>query len=289
MGIYEQRTDLAAEARDAEGLGDIEGVSFSAYERGGFRCERVDVSAKGTQKIGKPAGRYDTLNISALLRRESTSFGAAVETLAGLLRETLPRRDGDACTLVVGLGNRDITPDNIGPLSAQSILVTRHLKSEAPEDFKMLSPVALITPGVMGTSGIESADYIRWVCAQLRPAQVIVIDALAARSLDRLCRTIQVTDTGITPGSGVGNARSEISARTLGLPVTAIGVPTVVDVGTILASCGCSASSDKQAQMIVTPRNIDSEVSCTAKLVGYAVNLALHEGLTIEDVDMLVG
>ena len=88
---------------------------------------------------------------------------------------------------------------------------------------------------------------------------------------------------------GVGNARSEISARTLGLPVTAIGVPTVVDVGTILASCGCSASSDKQAQMIVTPRNIDSEVSCTAKLVGYAVNLALHEGLTIEDVDMLVG
>ena len=260
MGIYEQRTDLAAEARDAEGLGDIEGVSFSAYERGGFRCERVDVSAKGTQKIGKPAGRYDTLNISALLRRESTSFGAAVETLAGLLRETLPRRDGDACTLVVGLGNRDITPDNIGPLSAQSILVTRHLKSEAPEDFKMLSPVALITPGVMGTSGIESADYIRWVCAELRPAQVIVIDALAARSLDRLCRTIQVTDTGITPGSGV-----------------------------ILASCGCSASSDKQAQMIVTPRNIDSEVSCTAKLVGYAVNLALHEGLTIEDVDMLVG
>ena len=95
----------------------------------------------------------------------------------------------------------------------------------------MLSPVALITPCVMGTSGIESAEYIRWVCAELRPAQVIVIDALAARSLDRLCRTIQVTDTGITPGSGVGNARSEISARTLGLPVTAIGVPTVVDVG----------------------------------------------------------
>ncbi len=154
----------------------------------------------------------------------------------------------------------------------------------------MLSPVAVITPGVMGTSGIESADYIKWVCDNLKPGRVVVIDALAARSLDRLCRTVQVTDTGVTPGSGVGNSRSAVNSKTLGVPVVAIGVPTVVDIRSLLADLGGNNSvTPTSKEMIVTPRNIDSEVVCAARVVAYAVNCALHDGLTLEDIDMLVG
>ena len=144
---------------------------------------------------------------------------------------------------------------------------------------------------MLGTSGIESADYIKWVCDNLKPDKVIVVDALAARSLNRLCRTVQITDTGITPGSGVGNSRSAINKDTLGVPVIAIGVPTVVDIRSLLADMGDANSSEEAAKsndMIVTPRNIDSEVACASRIVAYAINLALHEGLTVEDIDMLV-
>ena len=293
MNEFQQRTDLALEARElAAANGEPDGVVVENSVRNGFLCQKVHVTTDaGSQAIGKPVGMYYTLHINSLLRRESESFESAAQTLAEIIRELLPQNGGAGCTLVVGLGNRDITPDNVGPLAARSVLVTRHLKAEAPEDFKMLSPVALITPGVMGTSGIESADYIKWVCDNLHPTQVVVIDALAARSLDRLCRTIQITDTGITPGSGVGNRRSAVNAETRGVPVIAVGVPTVVDIRSLLADCGEASAADKlgSKEMIVTPRSIDSEVSCSAKLIAYALDLALHEGLTIGDIDMLVG
>ncbi len=290
MEQFQQRTDLALEARElAAERGEVPGVSFEDSIRDGVLCQKVTVmSEEGSRAIGKPEGKYFTLNVDSVLRRESESFGGAVSALASVLKELLP--DGEGCTLVVGLGNRDITPDNIGPLTAESVLVTRHLKNEAPEDFKMLSPVAVITPGVMGTSGIESADYIKWVCDNLKPGRVVVIDALAARSLDRLCRTVQVTDTGVTPGSGVGNSRSAVNSKTLGVPVVAIGVPTVVDIRSLLADLGGNNSvTPTSKEMIVTPRNIDSEVVCAARVVAYAVNCALHDGLTLEDIDMLVG
>lgn len=290
MEQFQQRTDLALEARElAAEMGEVPGVSIEDSIRDGVLCQKVTVASEdGSRTIGKPVGQYFTLNIDSVLRRESESFGGAVSALTSVLKELLPA--GKGCTLVVGLGNRDITPDNIGPLTAESVLVTRHLKNEAPEDFQMLSPVAVITPGVMGTSGIESADYIKWVCDNLKPDRVIVIDALAARSLDRLCRTVQVTDTGVTPGSGVGNSRSAVNSKTLGVPVVAIGVPTVVDIRSLLADLGGNdAETPVSKEMIVTPRNIDSEVVCSARLVAYAVNCALHDGLTLEDIDMLVG
>jgi len=139
--------------------------------------------------------------IASVLRRESETFIDTVLALSRLIKEMFGEIDGDRCTLVVGLGNRDITPDVIGPLCTDSVLVTRHLKELAPKDFAFLTPVAAICPGVLGTSGIESADYIKWVCDNLKPQRVVIVDALAARSLDRLCRTVQITDTGITPGS----------------------------------------------------------------------------------------
>lgn len=290
MERFEQRTDLALEAREmAAEKGQVSGVSFEDSIRDGVLCQKVTVlNEEGSRAIGKPIGRYYTLNVDSLLRRESESFGGTVSALASVLQELLPER-GSGCTLVVGLGNRDITPDNIGPKSAESILVTRHLKSQAPEDFKMLSPVAVITPGVLGTSGIESADYIKWVCDNLKPQSVIVIDALAARSMDRLCTTVQISDTGVTPGSGVGNSRSAVNSETLGVPVVAVGVPTVVDIRSLLADVNAQNISGLPKEMIVTPRNIDSEVVCASRLVAYAINCALHNGLTLEDIDMLVG
>lgn len=290
MERFEQRTDLALEAREmAAEKGQVSGVNFEDSIRDGILCQKVTVlSEEGSRAIGKPIGRYYTLNIDSLLRRESESFSGTVSALVSVLQELLPERDS-GCTLVVGLGNRDITPDNIGPKSVESILVTRHLKSQAPEDFKMLSPVAVITPGVLGTSGIESADYIKWVCDNLKPQSVIVIDALAARSMDRLCTTVQISDTGVTPGSGVGNCRSAVNSETLGVPVVAVGVPTVVDIRSLLADVNAQNISGLPKEMIVTPRNIDSEVVCASRLVAYAINCALHNGLTLEDIDMLVG
>lgn len=296
MAEFQQRTDLAVEARDLarEISGkDIEGINFENAECNGIRYQKLTVlNEAGESQIGKPIGTYYTASIESVLRRESETFDDTVKAVSTLIKELI-KSDGDnGCTLVVGLGNRDITPDNIGPLCTESVLVTRHLKEHAPEDFKFLSPVAVISPGVMGTSGIESADYIKWLCENLKPKQVIVVDALAARSLDRICRTIQLTDTGITPGSGVGNSRSAINKNTLGVPVIAIGVPTVVDIRSLLADMGDTTASKVTAEsneMIVTPRNIDSEVVCASKVVAYAINLALHDGISIEDIDLLVG
>lgn len=296
MQRFAQRTDLAAEARElaiGSKIGDIEGIKYEEVEVGGVKYQKMTVIDKnGETAIGKPIGTYYTAEIASVLRRESETFIDTVVALAGLIREMLGTIGDDGCTLVVGLGNRDITPDVIGPLCTDSVLVTRHLKEHAPKDFAFLSPVAAISPGVLGTSGIESADYIKWVCDNLKPQRVVVVDALAARSLDRLCRTVQITDTGITPGSGVGNSRSAINKDVLGIPVIAIGVPTVVDIRSLLADMGNGSLSEEAAKtndMIVTPRNIDSEVACASRVVAYAINLALHEGLTVEDVDMLVG
>lgn len=296
MQKFQQRTDLAMEARElamGKDPNEIEGVSYQELAEGEMRYQKLEVTSKeGAEAIGKPVGIYYTAEISSVLRRESESFGETVEALAKLFSEVLGDVGGDSTILVVGLGNRDITPDIIGPMTVDSVLVTRHLKQHAPEDFKFLNPVAAICPGVLGTSGIESADYIKWVCGNLKPDRVVVIDALAAKNLDRLCRTVQITNTGITPGSGVGNSRNAINAETLGVPVIAVGVPTVVDIRSLLVEMGDKKLSQKAVSgndMIVTPRNIDSEVVCASRVVAYALNLAFHKGLTIEDVDMMVG
>lgn len=295
MDRFAQRTDLAAEARElalGESTADIEGVVFEQAEDKGVKYHKLTVTnKKGQESIGKPIGTYYTAEIASVIRRESESFIETVSALSGIIRSVLGEPDKNNSTLVVGLGNRDITPDIIGPLCAESVLVTRHLKEYASKDFESLSTVAAIIPGVLGTSGIESADYIKWVCDNLKPTRVIVIDALAARSLDRLCRTVQITDTGITPGSGVGNSRSAVNKDVLGVPVVAIGVPTVVDIRSLLADLGDKDKSEelsKANDMIVTPRNIDSEVICASRVVAYSINLALHEDLSVEDIDMLV-
>jgi len=295
MSRFEQRTDLAVEARDiaiSAKKGELAGIIYEENESNGIKYQKLTVKdEEGENNIGKPVGTYFTVEIESVLRRESESFTDTVATIAEIIKQVSgEKRKG--CTLVVGLGNREITPDGIGPICAESVLVTRHLKEHAPKDFEFLNPVSAIVPGVLGTSGIESADYIKWITDNLKPESMIVIDALAARNLDRLCRTVQITDTGITPGSGVGNSRSAINKEVMGIPVTAIGVPTVVDIRSLISEMGCEVNLDKLAEkneMIVTPRNIDSEVVCASRIIAYAINMSLHEGLSIEDIDMMVG
>ena len=203
-----------------------------------------------------------------------------MQTLAELLRGVLPLMPG-ASVLVVGLGNRAITPDAVGPDAVDSVMVTRHLREQLPEHFGQFRSVAALAPGVLGTTGVESADMIRALADRLRPDAIIAVDALACAQLDRLGRTVQLTDTGITPGSGVGNDRTGLSRDTLGIPVAAIGLPTVIDAGGF-------SDDPRAAQMFVTPRDIDAVVRDAAKLIGYSINLSLHDGLTIGDVDMFL-
>lgn len=173
--------------------------------------------------------------------------------------------------------------------------MTRHLKKQLPEHFGAFRPVSAMCSGVLGTTGMESSESVAAISRLLRPDVIIAIDALASRHPDRLCRTVQISDTGIVPGSGVGNARQALSRETLGVPVIAIGVPTVVDAATLAIDLAAKAGTELQAEalseaseMIVTPRDIDKSVADISRLLGYSINLALHNGLTIGDVDMFL-
>ena len=252
----------------------------SSEQRSGFDVSTVEIlDQKGADALCKPIGKYITLGLEPLIGRASDAFEDAAGLLAGLIRELLPTDDGKG-TLVAGLGNDEMTPDAVGPLAVNAVIATRHLKRGMPEDFAGFSTVSAVKPGVLGATGIESAELLRSACRAADPARLIAVDALASASLERLCRTVQLTDAGIVPGSGVGNDRAAVNTASLGLPVLAIGVPTVVDAAAF-------SDSPDAAGMFVTPRDIDSSVRDVAKLIGYAINLALHEGLTVADIDML--
>ena len=294
------RTDLAleAEALWRESQPDERapaGVHARRETHGDFAVTTVEVlDARGEAALGKPMGKYVTVELDALIRREENAFPAACALLAETLRGLLPLAPGEPC-LVVGLGNREITPDAVGPDAVDCVMVTRHLTEQMPEDFGAFRPVSAVCSGVLGTTGIESSALVRAVADTVRPAAVVAIDALASRSPERLCRTVQIADTGIVPGSGVGNTRAALNRESLGAPVIAVGVPTVVDAATLTLDLAARAglTPDPSAfgeagGMIVTPREIDKNVRDVAKLIGYSLNLALHEGLTIEDVDMFL-
>lgn len=275
------RTDLAAEQRElTAGAGELKGVRANTQTRGGFDITTVEIlDADGEKALCKPIGKYVTLGLEPLMCRTSEAFEDAAELLAELIRSLLPSDDGKG-TLVAGLGNDEMTPDAVGPLAVNSVIATRHLKRGMPEDFAAFTTVSAVKPGVLGATGIESAELLRSACRAADPARLIAVDALASASLDRLCRTVQLTNAGIVPGSGVGNDRAAVNQKSLGLPVLAIGVPTVVDAAAF-------SDSPDAVGMFVTPRDIDASVRDVAKLIGYGINLALHDGLTVADIDML--
>lgn len=300
--MLQRRTDLAVEAQalwseSAERETKLEGVRARDTVREGFRITTVEIlDAQGAEALGKPIGKYVTLELDGLMRREEDAFGRAARALGAELREMLDLREGDPA-LVVGLGNRAITPDAIGPIAAEHTLVTRHLVEQVPEHFGAFRPVAALAAGVLGTTGVESGELARAVADHIKPACVIAVDALASRSMDKVCRTVQLADTGIVPGSGVGNHRAALNQETLGVPVIAIGVPTVVDAATLAADVLAGAGKGEVdpaalagvgSDLMVTPRDIDQRVADMGKVIGYGIDLALHTGLSIEDVELFL-
>lgn len=282
--LFKCRTDLASESfrqlgSDSERLTEKKGIAARDEELFGLKLLAVDIlSEEGARALGKPEGKYFTLDLPGHFERGAEQFSDAVKAVA----ELIVRCGGNTgSVLVAALGNPDITPDALGSLAAGSIIVTRHLKASAPTDFTAFASLALCRPGVLGTSGIESAAQIKLLCQALNPELVIIIDALAGSDLDRLCRCIQVSNSGISPGSGVGNDRQELNQASLGIPVISIGMPTVIDAKAI--------GGDGMQSMFVTPRSIDAQVRSAARLIGYGIDLAVHRGIGIEDVDMLVG
>lgn len=288
-----QRTDLAAEAHELwqQSSGkttSLSGVKAEDTTKEGFAVHTVRIlDEEGAAALDKPVGCYVTVELNGLLRREESAFPRAVKALAELLEPMLPA-EGEA--LVVGLGNRAITPDLVGPLAAEHTLVTRHLVAQLPEHFGSFRPVAALTPGVLASTGMESGLLVQAAAAELRPACVIAVDALASRSVERLCRTVQLSDTGIAPGSGVGNHRMALSRETLGAPVIAVGVPTVVEASTLIMDL-LEKEDDRDlpgSDLFVTPREVDSRVADLSRVIGYGISMALNPGLSVEDLEMLL-
>ena len=281
--LYQGRTDIATESfRQLEGsagqLTEKQGVIASQERLHGLELMAVDIiNETGAQALGKPVGKYFTLDLPQRFERGAEQFEAAAQAVGDLIQRCW---QGHERVLVAALGNPDITSDALGSLAASQIIVTRHLKQQAPADFAAFSSLALCRPGVLGTSGIESSQQVRLLCSHLSPDLVIVIDALAGADLDRLCRCVQISTAGISPGSGVGNDRQELSLQTLGVPVIAMGIPTVIDAGNF--------GEDSLSGLFVTPRSIDAQVRSGARVIAYGINLAVHSGLGIGDIDLLV-
>lgn len=289
------RTDLAVEAvQNLSHAADVQQVRQSDRTIEGFSVNEVEILTEhAAHEIGKPCGRYVTLELDALVRREEDAFPRACRALSTLLGELLPNSAASGPVLVAGLGNRMITPDAIGPQAIDHVIATRHLVEQVPDVFASWRPVSALAPGVLGQTGVETGEVICGVLDRVKPAAVLAVDALAAGRLSRLLRTIQLADTGITPGAGVGNARAALNSQTLGVPVIAIGVPTVVDGATLaheiaaqLGSPSCEALDDLSLPVMVTTRDIDREVADIARVIGYAVNMALHPHLTVSDIDL---
>ena len=288
------RTDLAVEAiENHKTAAALPHVRQSDRTLEGFAVHEVRIlSEDAAREIGKPQGRYLTLELDALIRREEDAFPRACKALSTLLRELLPHPNGGP-VLIAGLGNRMITPDAIGPQTADHVIATRHLVAQSPAIFADWRPVSALAPGVLRQTGVETGEVICGVLDRVRPAAVIAVDALAAGRLSRLLRTVQLADTGITPGAGVGNARAALNEETLGVPVIAVGVPTVVDGATLaheissqLGQPACEALDDLSQPVMITTRDIDREVADISRMIGYAVNMALHPHLSVADIDL---
>ena len=267
-----RRTDLAFEsARDFKGT--LSGVKTSVEDKGSFKIERVEITDEGSaKKLNKPCGNYVTVcvpRLNLLPDVDNTTASAIADELARLLPS------GEDTVLVAGLGNNDITADSLGPKAVNGIFATRHIGKELQQGLNLpsLRSVAAISPGVLGRTGIETEEIILGISSRLNPCCIIVIDALAAADKNRICTSVQISNSGINPGSGVGNSRKEISKNTMGVPVISVGVPTVTDLG---------------GGLVVTHRDIDLCILRAAALISNALNLALQPNLDLDIIQGLI-
>lgn len=311
-------TDLALEAQAAlrgQTGREIPGVAMQEERQGDITITRVRVlDQRGAQAIGKLPGNYITLEAPGLRERNRDLQEKVGAALVGEIKRMLPAGTEDP-VLIVGVGNWNATPDALGPRVVNQVMVTRHLKDFVPVELHGgLRPVSAVSPGVLGLTGIETSEIIRGIVDRTRPAMVIAIDALAARSIERIGTTIQLADTGINPGSGIGNRRAGINRESLGVPVLAIGVPTVVHAATIandtidaLANAVMGRSpmffevmrqfghedrgalirevlSPRVGNLVVTPKEVDELISDLAKVIAGTLNDALHPSVHAKDM-----
>ncbi|MBE6758691.1 MAG: GPR endopeptidase [Ruminococcaceae bacterium] len=280
----ELRTDLALEMRQMHP--DCGGVTCDERTENGVRITTLTVETReAVQKLGRSPGTYVTAELPPLTDHAFLP-SQSYETISEQLIRLLPK---EGTVLVAGLGNLSVTPDALGPKAASMIPATRHIMRELERSTgeSGLRSCAVIAPGVLGQTGVEAAELIAAVCRSIKPSAVIAIDALASRSVRHLGCTVQISDTGIHPGSGVGNCRPSISEKELGVPVIALGVPTVVDASTLAHDLtgGSAHSVDPEGRkMIVTPSEIDLLIDRAARLVALAVNHALHPSIDPEEL-----
>lgn len=281
--LYNTRTDLASEVRKllSPEIGEEQGIIAREETLYGLPVVAVEIiSDIGAKALGKPQGKYYTLTLPPRFERGAPDFSTAARAVGALIRRCAP--SGVTDCLIAALGNPDITPDALGSLAAESVLVTRHLKRRAVPDFDTLASAALCRTGVLGTTGVESATQLRALTREVTPQLIIAVDALAGCEVEGLCRTVQISSGGIAPGSGVGNDREVLSRESLGVPVVAVGVPTVIDAAAFAPDEGLRG-------MFVTPRDIDALVRAAGRVIGYGINLALNPDISVEDIDLLVG
>ena len=296
---YSVRTDLALEEKERFESDHVEisGVVLEEDydEASELRVTRVEIKTEnGAKAMGKPVGTYLTIETPNLAMPDEKSQTVIAEKVCSFIKELIRKfevKDKDLSILVVGLGNREVTPDSLGPCVADHLSVTRHIVKEYGKyalDGEADRLVSAVVPGVMGQTGMETVEIVRGIVEETEPDFVIAIDALAARSVRRLNRTIQIADTGIAPGSGVGNHRNAITEETVGVPVIAIGVPTVVDAATIVgdsieeyvAKCRDEGMRENKEHLIppylygmfVTPKDIDETMERTSYTISEALN-----------------
>ena len=273
----EKRTDLAVECYEESRKTEISGVKV--VDENGVTTVSV-LNENGEKEIGKPVGTYITVDVPSFVN-DTDIFDGRLKKISGILKNLLPAECDNI--LVAGLGNMDITADALGPKTNSYVLATRHISSDLRKEmgFENLKSVSTVRTGVLGETGIESAEIIKGIVNVINPSCVIAVDALASSSAERLGTTVQLSDTGIFPGSGVGNHRFEISEKTLGVPVVSIGIPTVVSTGVI------KGADDNS--MFVTPREIDRVTEQGAKLIGMSINVCLQSDISERDLYALVG
>ena len=308
--MYNFRTDLASERRDiyqkANNVeGQINGVESEQEEIDeNLRVERVKITnEEGEKAIGKPVGTYVTVDIKGLKIAQEEELEKAATVISKELGKIIDNHiDKQGEILVVGLGNIYVTPDSLGPKVINDIEVTRHIINYLPQYVEEgTRMVSAISPGVLGTTGIETVEILKGIVDNINPKLLIVIDALASRSIERISSTVQISDTGIVPGAGVGNTRSEISKNSLGIPVVAIGIPTVVETAVLVNDSldlfieklqDEAKSNDylnklkeednyeeikealipKEYNLIVTPKEIDELIENMTKIVATGIN-----------------
>ncbi len=319
----EKRTDLALEAHEIyaeeQQVDKIRGVDINTFKKDAISVTRVKIlNDDGSRALKKPVGDYVTLEIPEYVHETQENFDTIIKTFSDELKRMMPKRTKDSVTLVVGLGNRNITADALGPKVVEGLLVTRHLFDLMPEDISDgVVPVCAISPGVLGITGIETNEIIKGVVQRVKPDVIIAIDALASRSISRVMTTIQLSDTGIKPGGGVGNERGGLDLETLGVPVIAVGVPTVVDAATMANDTidmvieNISSHTDKDTSfykmlknidknekyalidevlkksfvnLVVTPKEVDEIIDDLAEIISDGINICMHSCINTANV-----